>query len=131
MKLISSLLVTMTIVMSFSAFAKQIVCMDKDSKFNIESDKSIMGHEGVYEYNKMENGEYASLAMMGCKLTTTKTHDVFDCEETTYGVYWNIYKAPKNVFKMKKPFSVIEISREEDGEISGHKTIFKNCKIEE
>jgi hypothetical protein len=131
MKLISSLVVTLSIVTSFSASAKEIVCMDKDSKFNIESEKTIMGHEGVYEYNKMEDGEYASVAMMGCKLTTTKNNDIFDCEETTYGVYWNIYKAPKNVFASKKPFSVIEISREESGELTGTKYIYKNCKIVE
>lgn len=128
MKLLFTIIVSLMFGTMFTANASQLVCVDKDSKLTLDSERTLMGHEGLYEYNKMENGEYASLAVLGCDLKTGKTNDVFDCTETTYGVYWSIYKAPKNIFGLKRSFSMTEIRREESGEISG-KSIFKNCKI--
>lgn len=128
MKLLFSIIVSLMLGTVATANAKQLVCIDQDSKLTLDSEKTLMGHEGLYEYNKMDNGEYASLAVLGCDLKTGKANDIFDCTETTYGVYWSIYKAPKNMFASKKSFSLTEIRREEDGEITG-KSIFKNCKI--
>jgi len=128
MKFLLTLFVSLMFGTMFTAEASQLVCVDKDSKLTLDSERTLMGHEGLYEYNKMENGDYASVVILGCDLKTGKVNDIFDCTETTYGVYWSIYKAPKNLFELKRSFSMTEIRREESGEILG-KSIFKKCKI--
>lgn len=119
-------------LVALSVQAKELVCTDATSRLVLKTPGVYDKIEGDYHYNKTPEGEYGSLAVLGCKsLPLDDNWDLLDCTETTYSVHYSLYQVPKDVFKRtdKNPFTVTELSRDEvHGDIIGSST-FEKCLV--